>query len=219
MTINEPAVRTRLDSGHRHDGWALALICLAQLMVVLDATIANIALPFIKEDLGISQANLSWVVTGYALSFGGLLLLGGRLGDLYGYRKLFLIGLSLFTLASLACGVASSQEFLVGARAIQGFGGAIVAVIALSLVMTLFTEPGERAKAMGVIGFVASGGGTVGEANDAPGTSAFDLATLIRQSEPLAAPAPTRADDPAFWLYSSGSTGKPKGTVHTHANA
>lgn len=104
----------------------------------------------------------AWVVNAYLLTFGGFLLLGGRLGDLFGHRRLFVIGLSLFTTASLACGLAQSQGFLVGARAVQGLGGAIVAVVALSLIMTLFTEPAERAKAMGVIGFVAAGGGSVG---------------------------------------------------------
>ena len=141
---------------------ALYVLCAGNLMIVLDTTIVNVALPSIRTDLGFSETSLAWVVNAYLLTFGGFLLLGGRLGDLYGHRKLFLIGLSLFTLASLACGTASSQEFLIGARAIQGLGGAVVAVVALSLVMTLFTEPADRAKAMGVIGFVASGGGTVG---------------------------------------------------------
>ena len=141
---------------------ALYVLCAGNLMIVLDTTIVNVALPSIRTDLGFSETSLAWVVNAYLLTFGGFLLLGGRLGDLYGHRKLFLIGLSLFTVASLACGTASSQEFLIAARAIQGLGGAVVAVVALSLVMTLFTEPAERAKAMGVIGFVASGGGTVG---------------------------------------------------------
>jgi EmrB/QacA subfamily drug resistance transporter len=141
---------------------ALYLLCAGNLMIVLDTTIVNVALPSIRTDLGFSETSLAWVVNAYLLTFGGFLLLGGRLGDLYGHRKLFLIGLTLFTAASLACGTAQSQEFLITARAIQGLGGAVVAVVALSLVMTLFTEPAERAKAMGVIGFVASGGGTVG---------------------------------------------------------
>ncbi len=131
-------------------------------MIVLDTTIVNVALPSIREDLGFSQASLAWVVNAYLLTFGGFLLLGGRLGDLYGRRRMFLIGIALFTLASAACGLATSQAFLVGARAVQGLGGAIVSAVALSLIMTLFTEPGERAKAMGVIGFVAAGGGSIG---------------------------------------------------------
>jgi EmrB/QacA subfamily drug resistance transporter len=141
---------------------ALLLLCLGDLMIVLDATIVNVALPSIKDDLGFSEASLAWVVNAYLLTFGGFLLLGGRLGDLFGHRRLFLIGTVLFTLASLVCGIATSQEFLVAARAVQGLGGAIVSAVALSLIMTLFTETGERAKAMGVFGFVASGGGTAG---------------------------------------------------------
>jgi EmrB/QacA subfamily drug resistance transporter len=141
---------------------ALIILNLGTLMIVLDATIVNVALPSIREDLGFSETSLAWVVNAYLLTFGGFLLLGGRLGDLFGHRRLFLIGIVLFTLASLACGLATSQEFLIGARAIQGLGGAIVSAVALSLVMMLFTETGERAKAMGVYGFVASGGGTIG---------------------------------------------------------
>ena len=141
---------------------ALIVLCLGNLMIVLDTTIVNVALPSISEDLGFSQASLAWVVNAYLLTFGGFLLLGGRLGDLFGHRRLFLIGIALFTLASLACGLARSQEFLVGARAVQGLGGAIVSAVALSLIMTLFTEPRERTKAMGVIGFVAAGGGSIG---------------------------------------------------------
>jgi EmrB/QacA subfamily drug resistance transporter len=141
---------------------ALILLCLGDLMIVLDVTIVGVALPSIKEDLGFSEASLAWVVNAYLLTFGGFLLLGGRLGDLFGHRRLFLIGIALFTGASLACGLASSQEFLVGARAVQGVGGAVVSAVALSLIVTLFTEPAERAKAMGVFGFVAAGGGSIG---------------------------------------------------------
>jgi EmrB/QacA subfamily drug resistance transporter len=131
-------------------------------MIVLDGTIVNVALPSIRADLGFSQASLAWVVNAYLLTFGGFLLLGGRLGDLFGHRRLFLIGISVFTAASLACGLATSQTFLIAARAVQGFGGAIVSVVVLSLIMIMFTEPAERAKAMGVVGFVLSGGGTAG---------------------------------------------------------
>ena len=141
---------------------ALIVVCIGDLMIVLDATIVNVALPSIKDDLGFSASSLAWVANAYLLTFGGFMLLGGRLGDLFGARRVFLIGLTLFTLASLACGLANSQAFLVTARAIQGVGGAIVAAIALALLMKLFTEPGERAKAMGVFGFVVSGGGTLG---------------------------------------------------------
>jgi EmrB/QacA subfamily drug resistance transporter len=141
---------------------ALVVLCLGDLMIVLDVTIVGVALPSIREDLRFSDTSLAWVVNAYLLTFGGFLLLGGRLGDLFGHRRLFLIGISLFTLASLGCGLAASQEILVGARAVQGLGGAVVSAVALSLIVTLFTEPAERAKAMGVFGFVAAGGGSIG---------------------------------------------------------
>jgi EmrB/QacA subfamily drug resistance transporter len=141
---------------------ALYVLCFGDLMIVVDSSIVNVALPSIREDLGFSESSLAWVVNAYLLTFGGFLLLGGRLGDLFGHRRLFLIGIGVFTVASLACGLAGSQEVLIGARAIQGFGGAIVSVVVLSLIMILFTEPGERAKAMGIIGFVLSGGAAAG---------------------------------------------------------
>jgi EmrB/QacA subfamily drug resistance transporter len=141
---------------------ALYVLCLGDLMIVLDGTIVNVALPSIRDDLGFSQTSLAWVVNAYLLTFGGFLLLGGRLGDLFGHRRLFLIGISIFTAASLGCGLANSQGLLVAARAVQGVGGAIVAAVALSLLMTLFTEQADRAKAMGFFGFVLSGGGVVG---------------------------------------------------------
>ena len=141
---------------------ALYVLCLGDLMIVLDGTIVNVALPTIQEDLGFSRESLAWVVNAYMLTFGGFLLLGGRLGDLFGHRRLFVIGTSLFTLASLACGIANSQETLVAARAVQGIGGAVVSAVALSLIMTLFTDGRDRAKAMGVFGFVLSGGGVAG---------------------------------------------------------
>lgn len=151
---------TDLDARKR---WlALIVLCLGVLMIVLDTTIVNVALPSIREDLGFSETSLVWVVNAYMLTFGGFLLLGGRLGDLYGHRRLFLAGITLFTLASLACGLAGSQPVLVAARALQGLGGAVVTAVALSLIMTLFTEPAERAKAMGVYGFVCAGGGSIG---------------------------------------------------------
>jgi EmrB/QacA subfamily drug resistance transporter len=141
---------------------ALLVVCLGDLMIVLDVTIVGVALPSIREDLGFSETSLAWVVNAYLLTFGGFLLLGGRLGDLFGHRRLFVAGVALFTAASLACGLANSQAMLIGARAVQGLGGAIVSAVALSLIVTLFTEPGERAKAMGVFGFVAAGGGSIG---------------------------------------------------------
>ncbi len=141
---------------------ALYVLCLGDLMIVLDGTIVNVALPSIQDDLGFSQESLAWVVNAYLLTFGGFLLLGGRLGDLFGHRRLFLGGIVLFTAASLACGLATSQAMLVGARAVQGVGGAVVSAVALSLLMMLFTEQADRAKAMGVFGFVLSGGGVLG---------------------------------------------------------
>ena len=165
MTATETATQptpggTTLEGRKR---WlALYVLCFGDLLIVLDSTIVNVALPSIQADLGFSEASLAWVVNAYLLTFGGFLLLGGRLSDLFGRRRLFLMGLALFTVTSLACGLAASQESLVVARALQGFGGAIVSVVALSLIMTIFTEPAERAKAMGIFGFVLSGGGTAG---------------------------------------------------------
>ena len=141
---------------------ALYVLCLGSLMIVLDATIVNVALPSIREDLGFSETSLAWVVNAYLLTYGGLLLLGGRLGDLYGHRRLFIYGITLFTLSSLACGLSGSQGFLVAARAVQGVGGAVASAVSLSLIMILFTAVAERTKAMGFFGFVASGGGTLG---------------------------------------------------------
>jgi EmrB/QacA subfamily drug resistance transporter len=141
---------------------ALYVLCLASLMIVLDVTIVNVALPSIRDDLGFSETSLAWVVNAYLLTYGGCLLLGGRFGDLFGHRRLFLAGITLFTLASLGCGVATTQGLLIAARAVQGVGGAVASAVALSLMVTLFTEPAERAKAMGVFGFVAAGGGSIG---------------------------------------------------------
>ncbi|HDR9258024.1 TPA: DHA2 family efflux MFS transporter permease subunit [Burkholderia vietnamiensis] len=148
---------------HGQQRWyALIVLCLGVLMIVLDSTIVNVALPSIGADLHFTGTALVWVVNAYLLTFGGFLLLGGRLGDLYGQRRMFLAGLVVFTLASLACGVAPSQTLLIAARAVQGFGGAVVSAVSLSLIMNLFTEPGERARAMGVYGFVCAGGGSLG---------------------------------------------------------
>ncbi len=141
---------------------ALLVVCLGDLMIVLDVTIVGVALPSIREDLGFSESSLAWVANAYLLTFGGFLLLAGRLGDIFGHRRLFLMGLTLFTAASLACGLSTTEWMLVGARAVQGLGAAVVSAVALSLIVTLFTEPVERAKAMGVFGFVAAGGGTIG---------------------------------------------------------
>jgi EmrB/QacA subfamily drug resistance transporter len=142
--------------------FALYTLTLASLMIVLDATIVNVALPSIREDLNFSQTSLAWVVNAYLLTYGGFLLLGGRLGDLFGHQRLFLAGITLFTAASLVCGLSTTQGMLIAARSVQGLGGAVASAVSLSLMMTLFTEPAERAKAMGIFGFVAAGGGSIG---------------------------------------------------------
>ena len=142
--------------------FALYVLTLGSLMIVLDATIVNVALPSIKEDLGFSKTSIAWVVNAYLLTYGGFLLLGGRLGDLFGGRRLFLAGITLFTAASLVCGLSTTQGMLIAARSVQGLGGAVASAVSLSLMMGLFTEPAERAKAMGIFGFVAAGGGSIG---------------------------------------------------------
>jgi EmrB/QacA subfamily drug resistance transporter len=164
---------------------ALIVLCLGVLMIVLDTTIVNVALPSIKNDLKFTETSLVWVVNAYMLTFGGFLLLGGRLGDLFGHRKLFLLGIILFTVASLACGLANSQWLLVCARAVQGLGGAVVSAVALSLIMNLFTEPAERAKAMGVYGFVCAGGGSIGVLLGGLLTSAFSWHWIFLVNLPI----------------------------------
>jgi EmrB/QacA subfamily drug resistance transporter len=141
---------------------ALVVLCVGMLMIVLDQTIVNVALPSIQGDLGFSQSSLAWVVNAYLIAFGGLLLLAGRLGDLIGQRRIFLIGLGVFTAASLLCGVAQSQEVLVGARFAQGIGGALTSAVILGMIVTMFPEPREQAKAIGVYSFVASAGASIG---------------------------------------------------------
>jgi len=141
---------------------ALVVLCVGMLMIILDSTIVNVALPSIQDDLGFSQANLAWVVNAYLIAFGGLLLLAGRLGDLTGSRRVFLIGLAVFTLASLVCGLAQSQEVLIGARFIQGVGGALTSAVILGMIVTMFPDPGEQAKAIGIYAFVASAGASIG---------------------------------------------------------
>ncbi|WP_049622736.1 DHA2 family efflux MFS transporter permease subunit [Frateuria defendens] len=164
MTTDPAATPSRPTPAIHHDHrWqALGLLCLGVLMIVLDTTIVNVALPSIRADLKFTDAALAWVVNAYMLTYGGFLLLGGRLGDLYGHRRLFLAGIAVFTLASLACGLAGTQGFLIAARAVQGLGGAVVSAVSLSLIMDLFTEPADRARAMGVYGFVCAGGGSLG---------------------------------------------------------
>jgi EmrB/QacA subfamily drug resistance transporter len=141
---------------------ALYVLCTGMLMIVLDATVVNVALPSIQDDLGFSTSSLAWVVNAYLIAFGGLLLLAGRLGDLVGRRRVFLGGLAVFTAASLLCGAAQSQELLVGARFVQGLGGALTSAVILGMIVTMFPEPREQAKAIGAFAFVASAGGAVG---------------------------------------------------------
>jgi EmrB/QacA subfamily drug resistance transporter len=141
---------------------ALYVLCVGMLMIVLDATIVNVALPSIQADLGFAQSSLAWVVNAYLISFGGLLLLSGRLGDLLGRRSVFLFGLAVFTSASLLCGLAQSQGMLIAARFVQGAGGALASAVILGMIVTMFPEPREQAKAIGVYSFVASAGASIG---------------------------------------------------------
>src|SRR5438270_6375179 len=141
---------------------ALYVLCVGMLMIVLDATIVNVALPTIQQDLGFSQNDLAWVVNAYLIAFGGLLLLAGRIGDLIGQRRIFLIGLGVFTGASLVCAGAQSQGVLIVARFVQGIGGALTSAVILGMVVTMFPEPREQAKAIGVYSFVASAGASLG---------------------------------------------------------
>ena len=156
MSLSAPAATDRRR-------WpALYVLCAGVLMIVLDATIVNVALPSIQDDLGFSQSNLAWVVNAYVVPFGGLLLLAGRLGDLLGQRRIFLLGLAVFTVASALCAVSLSQGMLIAARFVQGAGGAMAAAVVLAMIVTMFPEPREQAKAIGVYGFVASAGGSIG---------------------------------------------------------
>src|SRR5215203_5381446 len=141
---------------------ALYVLCVGMLMIVLDVTVVNVALPSIQNDLGFSQSSLAWVVNAYMIAFGGLLLFAGRFGDILGRKNIFMAGLGVFTVASLLCGVAQSQELLVAARFVQGVGGAMTSAVILGMIVTMFPEPREQAKAIGVFAFVASAGGAVG---------------------------------------------------------
>jgi EmrB/QacA subfamily drug resistance transporter len=141
---------------------ALVVLCVGMLMIILDSTVVNVALPSIQRDLHFSQPDLAWVVNAYLITFGGLLLLAGRLGDLIGRKRVFMAGLALFTLASLACGLSDSQGFLIGARFVQGIGGALTSAVILGMVVTMFPEPEEQGKAIGVYSFVAAAGASLG---------------------------------------------------------
>src|SRR5262245_4099691 len=145
------------------DRWlTLVVLCAGFLMIVLDSTVVNVALPSIQDDLDFTQASLAWVVNAYLIAFGGLLLLAGRLGDLVGRKRIFMIGLAVFTLASALCGLAQSRELLIGARFLPGVGGAITFAVILGIIVTMVPEPAERGKALGIYTFVAAGGGSIG---------------------------------------------------------
>src|SRR4051794_4373695 len=153
----------RTDASTDRDRWiALAVLCVGMLMIILDQTIVNVALPSIRDDLGFSQSSLAWVVNAYLIAFGGLLLLAGRIGDLVGRKLVFLIGLTVFTLASLLCGMAQTEAMLIGARFVQGLGGAMTSAVILGTIVTLFPRPDERARAIAVYSFVAAAGASIG---------------------------------------------------------
>jgi EmrB/QacA subfamily drug resistance transporter len=158
--MTDTAVPTGRDDRAR--GIALLVLCVGMLMIILDSTIVNVALPSIQKDLGFSQSDLAWVVNAYLIAFGGLLLLAGRLGDLVGRKRVFMVGLAIFTSASLVCGIADSQAMLVGARFVQGVGGAATSAVILGMIVTMFPEPAEQAKAIGVYSFVAAAGASIG---------------------------------------------------------
>jgi EmrB/QacA subfamily drug resistance transporter len=147
---------------HKNRWLALYVLCAGMLMIVLDVTIVNVALPSIQDSLGFSQANLAWVVNAYLIPFGGLLLLAGRIGDLVGQRRVFLVGLGIFTAASLFCATAQAQWMLIAGRFLAGVGGALASAVILGMIVTMFPEPREQAKAIGIYGFVASAGGSIG---------------------------------------------------------
>ena len=153
---------TQLEMTDRERWTALVVLCVGMLMIILDQTIVNVALPSIQDDLDFSQSSLAWVVNAYLIAFGGLLLLAGRLGDLIGRKRIFMGGLVVFTIASLLCGVAQSQEMLIGARFLQGIGGAAASAVILGMIVTMFPEPAEQAKAIGVYSFVAAAGASIG---------------------------------------------------------
>src|SRR3954463_3221539 len=152
-----------MTSSPERNRWAaLYVLCAGTLMIVLDATIVNVALPSIQDDLNFSASNLAWVVNAYLIAFGGLLLLAGRAGDLIGQRRVFLAGLTIFTAASVLCAVAQSQGMLIGARFVQGVGGALTSAVILGMIVTMFPKADEQAKAIGVYTFVAVAGGSIG---------------------------------------------------------
>src|SRR5512132_3856083 len=168
---------------------ALVVLCVGMLMIVLDQTIVNVALPSIQSDLGFSQSDLAWVLNAYLIAFGGLLLLAGRLGDLIGQKRVFILGLALFTGASLLCGLAQSQGVLIGARFVQGIGGATTSAVILGMIVTMFPKPGEQAKAIGVYSFVASAGASIGLLMGGILTQALDWHWIFFVNLPIGAAA------------------------------
>src|SRR5918995_2774219 len=163
--MTETAVSTSdqtVQADERRKWMALVVLCVGMLMIILDSTIVNVALPSIQDDLGFSQSNLAWIVNAYLIAFGGLLLLAGRVGDLIGRKSVFMVGLAVFTAASLVCGLAQSQEVLIGARFVQGVGGALTSGVILGIIVTMFPDPRQQLKAIGVYSFVASAGASIG---------------------------------------------------------
>ncbi|HEY4809526.1 MAG TPA: MFS transporter [Solirubrobacteraceae bacterium] len=160
--LSQLKTTTQSENSDRRRWIALAVLCLGQLMMVLDATIVNVALPSIQRDLHFTQSNLTWVIDGYMITFGGFLLLAGRFGDLVGRKRVFLGGLVLFVASSILCGVSDSQAMLIGARLLQGVGGAVASSVILAIIVTEFPERAEQAKAMGMYAFVSAGGGSIG---------------------------------------------------------
>ncbi|WP_457029834.1 MFS transporter [Kitasatospora sp. P5_F3] len=199
---------------------ALAVLCAGMLMIILDGSIVTVALPAIQADLAFSPENLTWTVNAYLIAFGGLLLLAGRLGDLLGRRRMFVAGLVIFTAASLLCGVAGSQELLIGARFLQGIGGAMASAVSLGMIVTLFPEPGERGRAIGAFSFVGAAGASIGQVLGGVLTEAvgwnwiffvnlpIGLAAVLLSLKVLAADGPARSlrglDLPGTALVTAG---------------
>ena len=168
MTEHRGAATVELRSGRVVAAWiVVAIVCVGQFMVVLDVSVVNLALPSIQHELHFGPSGLQWIVNAYTLTFAGFLLLGGRAADLYGRRRVFMTGLTVFTLGSLLCGAAQSEAWLVGARALQGFGGAILAPATLTVLTSTFTEGPARARALGMWTAVAAAGATTGARSEA----------------------------------------------------
>src|SRR2546423_10163110 len=162
QTTTGEAKPMTITTGSRSSWLALMVHGAGMLMIVLDATIVNVALRSIQRDLGFSQSSLAWVVNAYLIPFGGLLLLAGRLGDLVGRKRVFTIGLAVFTVASIVCGASVSQQMLVAARLVQGVGGAMTSTVILGVIVTMFPDPREQARAIGAFSFTAAAGGSIG---------------------------------------------------------